>query len=142
VERHKPDSVTHINYQEPEDMFTSALWVEDLSEEEYVLPEKDWDNHVMSDIEVAICENAQSRFEYLHERRDSFHNIQSIDELRPMVEEFPPDMHMYLVLTGGALTNSVWATNNTFQRDKEKYMSAASKCTRQFGTFRVYFSDV
>ena len=142
VERHATDSVTHINYREPEDVFTSALWVEDLTEEEYVLPAKDWDDHVMSDFEVAICENAQSRFEYLHERRDSFHNIHSVDDLRPLVEEFPPDMHMYLVLTGGALTNSVWATNSTFQRDKEKYLAAASKCTRQFGTFTVDFSDV
>ena len=115
----------------------SVLWNEDVGQDDFVLPKKDWDNHTLSDEERHVYNDAQSRYEYLHQ-----HRACSIEDIIPTITELPSDLHLYLVVTGSALTNCRWFTTSTFQTDKEKYVAALRRCRRQFGTFTVQFGDI
>lgn len=129
-------------YGIPPDYKAGKLYNEDMLEKDYVLPHRDWDNHVLSLEERNICDDCEIRLAYIHAHNECFHNVNNIGEVLPSVTELPSDLHLYLVLTGGALTNSTWSTTNTFKRDKEKYIAALMKCDRQYNTFTVHFEDV
>ena len=95
------------------------------------LPQKEWDNHTLSEEERHVYNDAQTRYEYLHQHRASFfHAVYSIEDIIPTITELPIDLHLYLVVTGSALTNCRWSTTNTFQTDKEKYVAALRHCRR------------
>ena len=100
------------------------------------------DTHTLSDEERHVYNDAQSRYEYLHRHRACFHEVYSIEDIIPTITELPSDLHLYLVVTGSALTNCRWSTTSTFQKDKEKYVTALRHCKRQFGTFTVHFGDI
>ena len=110
---------TVIDYVEPPYHDISVLWNEDIGQEDFVLPQKDWNTHTLSDEERHVCNDAQSRYEYLHQHRACFHEVYSIEDIIPTITELPSDLHLYLVVTGSALTNCRWSTACTFQTDKE-----------------------
>ena len=140
VERNEMFQHTVIDYVEPPYHDDSVLWNEDIGKDEFVLPKKDWDN--LSDEERHGYNEAQSRYEYLHQHRACFHEVYSIEDIIPTIQELPSDLHLYLVMTGSALTNCRWSTTSTFQTDKEKYVAALRRCRRQFGTFTVHLGDI
>ena len=133
---------TVIDYEEPSYHEDSVLWNEDIGQDAFVLPKKDWDSHTLSNDEQHVYNDAQTRYEYLHKHRACFHDVYSIDDIIPTITELPSDLHLYLVVTGSALTNYSWSVTSTFQTDKEKYVAALRRCRRQFGTFTVHFGEI
>lgn len=93
---HKPIINT---YMKPPAHEESVLVHENMSEDDYVLPSKDWDD------EQYICMSEGPYREYLH--RDCFHRVHSVDDLLPLISELPSDLSMHLVIIGGALTNGL-----------------------------------
>jgi len=106
-----------IDYIEPPNHDESVYWSEDIGQEGFVLSPKDWDNPTLSEGENDVYDDAQSRYEYLH--RACFHQVYSIDDIIHTITELPTDLHLFLVVTGSALTNCRWSTTSTFQTDKE-----------------------
>ena len=139
VERNEVSQHTVINYEEPPYHDESVLWNEDIGQDVFVLPKKDWDGHTLSDEERLVFNDAQSRYEYLHRHRACFHDAFSIEDIILTIEELPSDLHLYLVMTGSALTNYRWSPQSTFQTDKEKYVAALRRCRR---TFTVNFGEI
>lgn len=107
-----------------------------MLERDYVLPPKNWDSHVLSQEDRTVCEDMELRLAYLHSQSDC--NRALIDAVIPLVTELSSDLHLYLVITGGALTNSTWSTTSTFKRDKGKYIAALKQCARQHNTCTVH----
>ena len=116
AERNEVFQQTVIDYVEPPYHDDSVLWNEDIGQDEFVLPKKDWDNH--SDEERHVYNEAQSRYEYLHQHRACFHEVYSIEDIIPTIQELPSDLHLYLVMTGSALTNCRWSTHWGFEQRK------------------------
>ena len=131
-----------IIYSIPPDYKRGVLYNEDMHESDYRLPQKEWDQHVLSKEERNMCDDCELRLAYIHAHSSCFHSVESINELLPAITELPTDLHLHLVIIGGAMTNSTWSTTSTFKRDKEKYIAALLKCTKQHGTFTVDFADV
>ena len=98
VARNKVFQHTVIDYEEPPYHDDSVLWNEDIGQEDFVLPKKDWDSHSLSDDEQHVYNDAQTRYEYLHQHRACFHDVYSIKDIIPTITELPSDLHLYLVV--------------------------------------------
>jgi len=131
-----------LSYLDPPVHEEGILENDNLSSDEFVLPPHIHDNHTLSRAEKDRCIDSVTRLQFIYLERHFFHRIYSSDDARLRGQDFTSDKHLFLVIIGGALTNSLWSLTNTFQMDKEKFIVALGHCDSRFGTFTVGFDKI
>ena len=131
-----------LSYEDPPVHEESLLANEDMSSEYFKLKPNIHDAHLLSHAEKDMCIDSVARLQFIYLHRHFFHRIYSLDEVMPLVQDYQSDKHVFLVIMGGALTNSLWSLTNYFQMDKEKFVAALGHCDIRFGTFTVGFDKI
>jgi hypothetical protein len=84
----------------------SLLANEHMSSEYFVLQPRIHDNHLLSRAEKDMCIDSVARLKFIYLHRHFFHRIYSSDEALLLAQDYHSDKHVFLVIMGGALTNS------------------------------------
>jgi hypothetical protein len=131
-----------LDYLDPPVHEESILLNENMSPADFVLQPSTHDNHLLAKNERDFCIDSVKRLKFIYLHRHFFHRILSTDEVMLLVQDYRSDKHLFLVIMGGVLTNTLWCMTNSFQMDKEKFAVALGYCKHRFGTFTVGFERV
>ena len=83
VERKEVFQHTVINYEEPPYHDESVLWNEDIVQDVFVLPKKDWDNHTLSDEERHVFNDALHQDDEIREEFKSQPTQELLSDVPP-----------------------------------------------------------
>ena len=108
-----------------------------------ILPQGTDAEHVMSGTEQDLCNGELTRAKLVYLYWNFLHGLKSVAELRDKVMAVTSATHPYLVVLGGAFTNSVWSSNNTLQHDRQLFYDVVSEHgVIQFDTYTPDFAKV
>jgi hypothetical protein len=131
-----------LDYLDPPVQEESILINENMSTKDFVFPPSDSDSHLLTQEERDVCIDSVKRLKFIYLHRHFLHRIYKSAEILLLVRDYQSDKHLFMVVIGGALTNSLWSITNTYQMDREKFAVALGYCESRFGTFTVGFDRV